>query len=110
MKTLKTVTTIKQTSRSVARNTVKQLKANNKKAKLVDNGSHLQGSDRWCVKIVAVKLLTPAKPKRVTLAGFKETTALKARTSLNWHKDQVLGGVPVYTRKKHSYDLNFVSI
>jgi hypothetical protein len=109
MKTFQHVTNIKQTSRSQARETLKQLKYCGKDAKLIDNGSHLQGVDRWRVQIVAVKLAATRKPIGDLFCKFKQSTALKARTASNWHKDQVSKQVLVFTKKKHSYDINCVN-
>jgi hypothetical protein len=109
MKTVQHVTNIKQTSRSIARETLKQLKSCGKDAKIVDNGSHLQGADRWSVQIVSVKLAATRKPTGDMFCKFKQTTALKARTASNWHKDQALKPVLVFTKKKHSCDINCVN-
>jgi hypothetical protein len=109
MKTFQHVTNIKQTSRSQARETLKQLKYCGKDAKLIDNGSHLQGAARWSIQIITVKLAATRKPTGGLFCKFKQTTASKARTASNWHKDQALKQVLVFTKKKHSHDINCVN-
>lgn len=63
MKTNFKKTTIKQATRKMARDTVKTLKLAGKIAFLIDNGRHLNGSDRWAVETYTEQRKTLVSPQ-----------------------------------------------
>ena len=100
-------TIIAQTTRSNARKAVTTFKAQGIDAKVIDNGSHLSGVERWAVQYVAAvkrrqTLSISRKPSGNTLQGKKVQTCSKPRTSRknnDWFKDTKYSNVPVYSKQ-----------
>ena len=103
-------TIIAQTTRSNARKAVTTFKDKGINAKVIDNGSHLSGVERWAVQYESVDtpvkrrqtLSISRKPSGNTLQGKKVTTCSKPRTSRknnDWFKDTKYSNVPVYSKQ-----------
>lgn len=85
MRTIKTLQTISFSSRSQARAELANLKKSGTVAKLVDNGSHFKGSDRWSVSCEVVQVVETLKapvraktPKAKPMYLGKRSTAHSA--------------------------------
>lgn len=107
-------TIIAQTTRSNARKAVTTFKAKGIDAKVIDNGSHLSGVERWAVQYEAPlkrrqTLSISRKPSGNTLQGKKVQTCSKPRLSRknnDWFKDIKYSNVLVYSkRSKRAYSV-----
>lgn len=112
------ITIIAQTTRSNARKAVTTFKSKGIDAKVIDNGSHLSGVERWAVQYEAVNTVTTPvkrrqtlsisrKPSGNTLQSKKVQTCSKPRTSGkngDWFKDTKYSNVPVYFKQSKRAD------
>ena len=106
-------TIIAQTTRSNARKAVATFKAQGIDAKVIDNGSHLSGVERWVVQYETIDAVTTPikrrqtlsisrKPSGNTLQGKKVQTCSNPRTSRKnngWFKATKYSNVPVYSKQ-----------
>lgn len=107
-----TIITESKTTRSNARKAVTTFKSKGIDAKVIDNGSHLAGIERWAVQYESpVKrrqtLSISRKPSGNTLQGKKVETCLKPRAVLknnDWFKDTKYSNVPVYSKQSKRAD------
>lgn len=120
-------TIIAQTTRSNARKAVTTFKSQGIDAKVIDNGSHLSGVERWAVQYKTIATVdtvaTPLKrrqtlsisrkPSGDTLQGKKVQTCSKPRTSFknnDWFKDTKYSNVPVYSKQSKRADSVVISV
>ena len=105
-------TIIAQTTRSNAREAVTTFKSKGIDAKVIDNGSHLSGLERWAVQYESPlkrrqTLSISRKPSGDTLQGKKVQTCSKPRTVLknnDWFKGTKYSNVPVYSKQSKRAD------